>query len=93
MNRWLLAIVFCVLIQSAHSDQADSSVAVSSSTEPLGESKSAWENFKGPLPDWIKNGKLLVNIRPRYEYADSADLKPSNAFTLRTAHGSRPTAR
>ncbi len=38
-------------------------------------------------PDFISRGKLLLNVRGRYEYADQDGLEASNAPTIRTRLG------
>lgn len=49
--------------------------------------------FNGALPEAIGKSKISLNVRPRYEWADqdsavpAADLKESNAFTVRSRFG------
>ena len=49
--------------------------------------------FNGALPEALGKSKIHLNVRPRYEWADqdstapAADLKESNAFTVRTRFG------
>ncbi len=45
----------------------------------------SWMDAK--LPDAISKGKLLLDIRARYEYAHERNLDPSNAPTVRTRFG------
>ncbi len=43
--------------------------------------------FTEDLIGAFKNGKIILNERLRYEYADQDDLRPSNAFTLSSKFG------
>ncbi len=55
--------------------------------EPKLEAEEGEKTWVDKLPNFVKDGKLLVHARLRYEYADAAGLKPSNAFTERIALG------
>lgn len=43
--------------------------------------------FNGALPDAIGRSRLNLDVRLRWEHADQAGLKASDAFTVRTRFG------
>ncbi|MCF7708776.1 MAG: alginate export family protein [Verrucomicrobia bacterium] len=51
------------------------------------EGKRVSEFIKRDIPDTIENGKVLLEINPRYEFVDQDGLEEANAFTVRTALG------
>ena len=53
----------------------------------LGIQQKAKNFWNEKVPEAIRDGKLLLNLRPRYEYAEIDGLDKSNALTLRTALG------
>src|SRR6185295_12263091 len=58
----------------------DSQPRVQQNQEAKEQAEDAW--------DAISGGKLLLELRPRYEYVDQSDkLNQANAFTLRTLLG------
>ncbi|HIG28564.1 MAG TPA: hypothetical protein EYQ50_12515 [Verrucomicrobiales bacterium] len=57
------------------------------STDEVENAEFQIKDLRDNIPEFIKGGKLNLNIRPRYEFADMDGLDASNAFTVRTALG------
>ncbi len=55
--------------------------------EPALKAEEGEKSWVDKLPNFVKDGKLSVHARLRYEYADQKGFKPSNAFTERIALG------
>lgn len=54
-------------------------------TAPASEAPKPW--WESKIPEAFTKGKLLLNARLRYEYADQSNLRQSHAPTIRTRLG------
>ncbi|MDA1278077.1 MAG: alginate export family protein [Verrucomicrobia bacterium] len=80
----VLAAAGAVYAQDNPASAVDATAAPETAQTAAGTVKS-WLDAK--LPDAISQGKFLLDVRARYEYADQENLRESHAPTVRTRFG------
>ncbi len=77
------AILACfVMVANASAENTDATLrSEKNETPPI----SGW--WHEEVPDVISNGKLLLDVRTRFEYADQSGKRDSHASTVRTRMG------
>lgn len=80
-------VMTSALVLAATSAVYGQDAAKPAETAPEPERTGAAKFFADDVPNWINEGKFNLNVRLRYEYADTSTAEPSHAPTIRTKFG------